>query len=59
MKNYRLALLFALITISLLLTVSVYQLRAKKSLRVAFFDVGQGDSILITTPRGGHILVVW
>lgn len=57
MKNYRLALLFALITISLLLTVSVYQLRAKKSLRVAFFDVGQGDSILITTPRGGHILV--
>lgn len=34
-----------------------FQLRDLGHLTVRFFDVGQGDAILVTTPSGGQILV--
>jgi len=35
----------------------VYDLNKPQLLEVSFFDVGQGDSILIETPFGYQILV--
>ena len=40
----------------LLLSLTIVQLPDRR-LHVAFLDVGQGDSVLITTPRGQQILV--
>lgn len=34
-----------------------FQLRDLGQLTVRFFDVGQGDAILVTTPSGNHILI--
>lgn len=34
-----------------------YCLAPKKFLKISFLDVGQGDAILIETPRGGKILI--
>jgi competence protein ComEC len=34
-----------------------YQLAPKNYLKVSFLDVGQGDSILFQTPRGGKVLI--
>jgi competence protein ComEC len=41
----------------LLLALSAHYSLPDGRLHVAFLDVGQGDAILITTPRGGRILV--
>ena len=41
----------------LLLALSAHHSLPDGRLHVAFLDVGQGDAILITTPRGGRILV--
>ena len=40
----------------LLLSLTIFQLPDRR-LHVAFLDVGQGDAVLITTPRGQQILV--
>ena len=49
-------LLGGALVITLLAWIAVLQLPDGK-LHVAFLDVGQGDAILITTPRGAQILV--
>lgn len=41
----------------LLYAVAVWQERQDKNLRVIFFDVGQGDSVLVRTPSHQNILI--
>jgi competence protein ComEC len=53
----RLALLLTLLVSLIFLVRTVYQLSDRGELTINFLDVGQGDSILITTPRGGKILI--
>lgn len=53
----RLALLLTLLVSLIFLVRAVYQLSDRGELTVNFLDVGQGDSILIVTPRGGKILI--
>jgi competence protein ComEC len=50
------ALIFCLTTIAILVWIAVASLPDGK-LHVIFFDVGQGDAILIQTPRGGKVLI--
>lgn len=50
-------IVLALFVATFSLIVTVYELRYRATMSVTFFDVGQGDSILITTPHGGHILI--
>jgi competence protein ComEC len=47
----------ALSLIALLIWVAVFATPATGKLQVSFIDVGQGDSILITSPTNEHILV--
>lgn len=53
----RLSILATFLFSLIFIIISVYQLSDKKEVRVKFLNVGQGDSILITTPRGGNILI--
>ena len=49
--------LVCLLALSLYLIESEFQLIANGRLRIHVLDVGQGDSILIQTPAGAHILI--
>ena len=46
-----------LIFLNIFAWVAVYDLSQPRFLEVTFFDVGQGDAILIETPRGHQILI--
>ena len=46
-----------LVVFNLLAWTEVFELRKPKILEVTFFDVGQGDSIFIETPKGHQILI--
>ncbi len=51
-----------LVTVSLMLSIKVYQQFQPAKLTVTFFDVGQGDAALLNTPSGENILIdagVW
>jgi competence protein ComEC len=52
-KKIILGILFLLTAVSLLF----FYLENNKSLKVVFFDVGQGDSIFIESPNGKQILI--
>jgi len=49
--------LTSLILLTLVIVFYAFELSPKKYLKISFLDVGQGDSILIQTPRGGKILI--
>lgn len=53
MNNYKYIMAVALIL--LVLIFSTY--RKEDNLRVGFLDVGQGDAIIVRTPRGQNILI--
>lgn len=40
-----------------LVSVFIFYTKDYRYLKIKFLDVGQGDSILITTPKGGRVLV--
>jgi competence protein ComEC len=47
----------ALVLTGLLNPPDIYSREQSGSLRLTMFDVGQGESILVETPRGGRVLV--
>ncbi len=60
MQKFEKFKIFFLYTIFLLTLFTIYfsfSLAPKNFLKVSFLDVGQGDSILFQTPRGGKILI--
>lgn len=57
LMKVRLAFLLTLLVSLIFLVRAVYQLSDRGELTINFLDIGQGDSILITTPRGGKILI--
>lgn len=46
-----------LLVLNILAWAEVWELRSPDLLEVTFFDVGQGDSIFIETPKGHQILI--
>lgn len=46
-----------LLTFCLMLSVDLYQHLQPKNLTVTFFDVGQGDAALLSTPTGKQVLI--
>ena len=54
MNKFSLAVLTILILVCVFLSVAVFE---KPLLQVAFLNVGQGDSILVTSPSGNRILI--
>ncbi len=46
-----------LATLCLMSAISLYHTLQPKKLTVTFFDVGQGDAALLSTPSGKHILI--
>lgn len=52
MKKYLL-----LASVFLLLGLIFFSVNSSKELRIYFFDIGQGDGMLITTPQGAAILI--
>ena len=56
-KNSVLIILGILLGLNLLAWVAVWELAGSGRLEVTFFDVGQGDSILIETPQNQQILI--
>jgi competence protein ComEC len=55
--RWRYFLLGILIVANLLVWSSIYQRRPTNLLKVYFLDIGQGDAILIETPRRAQILI--
>jgi competence protein ComEC len=55
--NRRLLLLFVVLFIVCGLCLREWQLRPDGRLHIRFFDVGQGDSALVTTPDGRTIVI--
>lgn len=55
--KFRLLALAIIFIVTTSLITTIYQLRQRAIMSVTFFDVDQGDSILITTPHGGHVLI--
>src|SRR4030042_1841787 len=56
-KKYYLVGLVILLGMNILAWTAVYDLKDGETLKVYFFDVGQGDSELIETPQGHQILI--
>jgi competence protein ComEC len=59
-KKRRIPLFYILLTIgllSLIITGSCLFQETQFKLKIVFFDVGQGDAILVTTPGGAQILI--
>ena len=56
-KHYYLFVLGILFVFNILAWIVVYDFNKPKYLEVTFFDVGQGDSIFIQTPRRTQILI--
>lgn len=55
--NFKIGFLVTVLVATLLLIYFAVTLAPKNYLRISFLDVGQGDSILLQTPRNGKILV--
>jgi competence protein ComEC len=53
-KNYKFRISIALLLILMLL---VFRYQPEPKMKIVFFDVGQGDAALITTPSGKNILI--
>jgi len=56
-KNFSLVILNLLLALNILAWVVVFDLSKIQPLEVVFFDVGQGDSIFIETPKKQQILI--
>ena len=56
-KRWKEIILVTLLTLNLVVWVLVFQKSPGKLLRVYFFDVGQGDAILIDSPTHGRVLI--
>ncbi|MDP2642056.1 MAG: MBL fold metallo-hydrolase, partial [bacterium] len=56
-RYWREYLVIALILANLLVWLSAYQRRSDDTLSVYFLNVGQGDSILVDSPRHGRVLI--
>lgn len=56
-KNIPFVLLFLLGMVTVIVWYVVFYVEMHRGLRVTFFDVGQGDGILIETPLGNQILI--
>jgi len=56
-KKYHLTVIWLLIIANILSGITAYELSRPVSLRVIFFDVGQGDAIFIQTPLRHKILI--
>ena len=56
-KKIVLGILGGLFCFNLLAWIAVYDLSGQKFLEVTFFDIGQGDAILIETPQGHQVLI--
>ena len=58
MKKNSVFIIFGfLLGLNILAWVAVYDLSRPQFLEVTFFDVGQGDAVFITTPKGHQILI--
>lgn len=55
-KKYNLIIITLIVSLNALLYVSIYKNYDRKC-EILFFDVGQGDSALISTPDGTNILI--
>lgn len=55
-KRYKLVILTLTVSLNLFIYISIYKTLNKKC-EILFFDVGQGDSALISTPDGTNILI--
>jgi len=56
-KNFSLIILSLLLALNILAWIVVFDLSKNQPLEVVFFDVGQGDSIFIETPKKQQILI--
>jgi competence protein ComEC len=56
-KNSVFVIFGILVGLNILAWIAVYDLSRPQSLEVTFFDIGQGDSILIETPQRHQILI--
>jgi len=56
-KNFSLVILSLLLALNILAWIVVFDLSKIQPLEVVFFDVGQGDSIFIETPKKQQILI--
>ena len=56
-KNFSLIILSLLLALNILAWIVVFDLSKIQPLEVVFFDVGQGDSIFIETPKKQQILI--
>lgn len=56
-RNIRIGLLAALVISAGIIWYAVFYFEQHQNLIVHFFDVGQGDSILIESPNGNQILI--
>ncbi|MFH0792234.1 MAG: MBL fold metallo-hydrolase [bacterium] len=56
-NNHHLAIIELLVIVNILGWIAVYDLSRPSALKVEFFDIGQGDAILIITPLRHKILI--
>jgi competence protein ComEC len=56
-KHWKIILITTMLFANILIWYAVFQESPKDYLSVAFLDVGQGDSILITSPVGNRLLI--
>ena len=56
-QKWILSILGFLFLANILAWIAVFEFSKPKVLEVTFFDVGQGDSIFIKTPKGHQILI--
>lgn len=54
LKNYKPRITFTLLLVFLLI---MFRYQPEPKMKIVFFDVGQGDAALITTPSGKNILI--
>lgn len=54
MKNYKPKITYTLLLVFLLI---MFRYQPEPKMKIVFFDVGQGDAALITTPSGKNVLI--